>query len=48
MFSVIKSIGFTFTVYIQGVPFLLEDKIVELGGKYAKAENLWKVGGKFH
>ncbi|KJA26641.1 hypothetical protein HYPSUDRAFT_132546 [Hypholoma sublateritium FD-334 SS-4] len=27
---------------VKAVPFLLEDKIVELGGKYAKADGLWK------
>jgi hypothetical protein len=27
----------------ETIPFLLEDKVKELGGQYEKAEELWKV-----
>lgn len=28
---------------MQAIPFLLEDRIVELGGKYVKADEPWGV-----
>lgn len=31
------------TFHNQDIPFLLEDRIIELGGKYVKADKAWDV-----